>query len=145
MICSFGIQTNTVMAKAASTPKPTDKELKKHSISFKTNLHEAFKNIPAGLPAANFEYTLTLTGVKVLLLDINSTNVTNIKQSGKIFADTAKPFFIEVRALLNSPTGTGSLQLKDLIKDKDVFDKPQEFTFSNTGKGGLFLKNVKLP
>src|SRR4051794_20312942 len=56
----------------------------------------------------NFEYTLTLSSVTVSLLLINGTTVSPIRQSGKITADIGKPFFVQVNASLNGPTGTGS-------------------------------------
>ena len=115
---------------------------KKAFLAFREKLHADFR---AAAPQANFEYTLTVNKVTIDVFDINTTDISNIKISDKIFADRGEPFFIEIRARLDDPTGTGSLQLKDLVAQKNVFDEPQEFTFDASGKGGLFLKNVKLP
>jgi hypothetical protein len=94
---------------------------------------------------ANFAYSFVIDGVQITLLDINGTIVDPIETNGEIFVDKTLPFFIEVRADLNSPIGSATFQLKDLDKNKDVFQNPLDLTFDATSKGGLFLKNVKLP
>jgi hypothetical protein len=93
----------------------------------------------------NFKYTITIDGVTVSSLNINLTTVNPIEASGKVSVDTGLPFFIDLKAVLDNPAGSGTFQLTDIIKNKDVFDKPQDMTFDNSGKGGLFLNNVKLP
>ena len=120
-------------------------EKKKAYVSLSHKVHLSFlEGTTMGL-SANFEYTIIIDGIEVALLDINGTVVSPIKANDKVFADKGKPFYLEVRARLNSPTGSGSIQLKDLDKNKEVFDKPQEFTFPASGNGGLFLEDVKLP
>lgn len=120
------------------------KERKEVFVNHRKKLHLNFVAVAAE-GSENFEYTLTLNSVTVSLLDINGTSVSPIKQSGKAAADTGKPFFVQVNASLNGPTGSGSLQLKFLPKDKNLFDSPQEFKFEASGNGGLFLPDVKLP
>lgn len=122
----------------------TPREKKEVYVKHSRKLHQRFANL---VPEAgeNFEYTLTVSSVTVSLLDINGTIVSPIKASGKITADTGKPFYVQVNASLNGPTGSGSLQLKYLPKDKNVWDSPQEFKFEASGNGGLFLPDVKLP
>jgi hypothetical protein len=95
--------------------------------------------------APNFEYTFVLQGVEVSHLDINGTMPDPILANAKVYADTGKPFLIQVIAELLNPGGSGTLQLKYLTKSKNVFDEPQQFTFDATGRGGLSLDNVQLP
>lgn len=137
----------TPKTKKTAVPKIkfTKKEKKIAAVAFKADMHLNFREAFETEDEGNFEYTLLLNGVQVSLLDINGTTVSDIRQSGKVNADIGKPFFIEVQAVLNSPTGSGSLQLKFLPANKDVFDKPQQFTFEPSGRGGLFLEDVKLP
>ena len=61
--------------------------------------------------ADNFEYTFTLNSVMILSLDINGTPVMSIKANGKVFADTGKQFYIEIKASITSPTPSGTFQL----------------------------------
>lgn len=140
------------MAKSTKTtslrkPKKRSRSETKRAYTAQVELlhHNYRENVAFAAGPPNFEYTLTVDGVEVQLLDINTTIVSPIMTSGRIYADTGKPFYIEVRAFLNSPTGSGSLQLKDLVKGTNVFAQPQAFSFGNSSKGGLFLKNVKLP
>ncbi|MCE7070888.1 hypothetical protein LZG74_11275 [Dyadobacter sp. CY327] len=93
----------------------------------------------------NFEYTFTLSSVTILSVDINGTPVAPIKTSGKIFADTGKPFYIDIKASIIGPTPTGTFQLKFIPNGKDVWTTPQELKFETSGNGGLFLPDVKLP
>jgi hypothetical protein len=123
----------------------TPRAKKEVYVNLSKKFHVRFAGLVPGEADKNFEYTLTVDGVDVSLLDINGTVVSPIKSSDKILADTGKPFYIHVNASLNSPTGSGSLQLKYLTKNKNVFDAPQEFEFETTGNGGLFLEDVKLP
>lgn len=126
------------------TSSLSPKEKKEVYIKLSQKFHSRFAKL-APEAGENFEYTLTLSSVTVSLLDINGTLVSPIKASGKVTADTGKPFYVQVNASLNGPTGSGSLQLKYLPKDKNVWDSPQEFKFESSGNGGLFLPDVKLP
>lgn len=127
--------------KKVSTLNKSD--LRKAFIKLKKINYEAF--ISGDDPDPNFEYTIESKGVRVQSLDIHLTKIIKVKSTDKVYATKLKPFHIEVRAILISPIGNGSIQLKDLDKDKDVFDKPQEFTFDSHGRGGIFIDNVKLP
>lgn len=94
----------------------------------------------------NFEYTITCPGVTVSELKINGTPKSNPGESGKMYAKVLSSLiYVSVDASRYSPTGTGTLQLKYLPIDKNVFSEPQEFSFNQYGQGGLFLENVKLP
>jgi len=131
-------------------PKPVKKifgtkQNKETYVKLSNKVHLNFISGSESALASNFEYTIVVDGVSVSLLDINGTVVSPIKSKDKIFAERSTPFYLEVRAQLLTPIGSGNIQLKDLVKNKDVFDKPQEFTFPSSSNGGLFLDNVKLP
>ena len=116
-------------------------QIKKNAVGYKFQIHNAFK---IDAEENNFEYSISLNGVRVSFIDVNGTQFTEkIKASAKFFAELDKPFYIEVRAVLISPGGSGTFQLKNLATDKNVFDKPQPFEFDDA-RGGLFLKNVKI-
>ena len=139
----------TYQRKATSTsstkrmPSLSPKQRKEIFVKQSEKLHLRFAL--EGEESTNFAYTLTLSSVTVSLLNINGTVVTPIKAAGEITADTDKPFYVQVNASITGPTPSGSLQLKFLPKDKDVWAAPQEFTFEPSGNGGLFLRDVKLP
>ncbi|MGG5207527.1 hypothetical protein ACQWU4_01180 [Chryseobacterium sp. MIQD13] len=132
------------MKKQVKTLSQTQ-EFKKRFVSRKQKNHKYFKLLEITERASNFEYTFEAEGIEIYLLDVNGTEVTDIQLNGQIYADRGKPFYLEVRASLVSPSGTGSLQLKDLTKNKDVFASPRLLKFENSGKGGLFLNDIKLP
>jgi hypothetical protein len=122
--------------------KKADKEI---YITLSNKVHLNFSSETTNLSAPNFEYTLIIDGVQILLLDINGTIVSPIKSTGEIFAERSTPFYLEVRAQLSTPNGSGSIQLKDLNKNKNIFDSPQEFQFPSSSNGGIFLQIIKLP
>jgi hypothetical protein len=94
----------------------------------------------------NFEYTITASGITVSELNINGTRKSNPGTEGKMFARVlASQIYVSVDASRYNPGGSGSLQLKFLPTNKNVFTEPQEFKFNEYGQGGLFLENVKLP
>ncbi len=109
------------------------------------NEFKMFIDQPVSAATFNFEYTFVLTGVSIKRVIINDTIVFSTKLVDKVYAEKNKPFYIQILASRTLPNGSATFQLKDLVKNKNVFSEPQELTFANGGNGGIFLENVALP
>jgi hypothetical protein len=95
--------------------------------------------------AANFEFTYTRNGITATLLNINGTVIKNPDDSGKIYAPTDKPFFVTAEAEQNQPGSDGSLQIKSIPKDKNIWDSAKSFDFSEGANGTISETDIKLP
>jgi len=95
----------------------------------------------------NFEYTIIRSGVTIHILNVNGTKLTGaqVKASGKILVKITSPFYIHVLARLTASNGYGSLQIKDIAKNKNVFEQPKDFEFGSNGAGGIKPTTIKLP
>lgn len=132
--------------KVAITKKATKKSSPKKETAPK-------KSIPSRLKAANlkdkepnFSYTITIDRCTVQQLDVNGTVISDPGASGKLYANTmGGVIYVILDATRQNATGSGTMQLKFLTTNKNLFEQPKPFEFK-TGNvmGGISIATINL-
>lgn len=137
--------TTKVAPKKANKKKPLKSAKKKILKKGARPVKKAVMFAAAAAAAPNFKFIFDLSGVSVQSLDVNGTIINNPPLTGKLFAGLDTPFRVLVNATLEAGDGNGSLQLKTIPKNKNVFSEAEEFSFNGNSRGGLTLDDVEIP